>query len=86
MEDRVFLNYEQAVAMLPDKDTIHTFINIGGVLIGADWNRISVLEELAHSKPELSGTIATSIGHGIVFERGGDYVFVETRVLETDKN
>lgn len=78
-EERVFLTYDQAVAMLPDGDTIHTLINAGGAIIGADWNRISILEELAQHKPELSGTIATSMGHGIVFERGGDYVFVETK-------
>lgn len=65
-DERVFLTYEEAEAMLPDGDTIHTFAGGGMMLIGADWDRKSVLELFKTGKPELAGEMATSMGHGIV--------------------
>lgn len=64
--DRVFLTFEEAEAMLPDGDTIHTFASSTGMVIGADWDRKSVLELLKTGKPELAGDMATSMGHGLV--------------------
>ena len=63
---RVFLSYEEAEAMLPDGDTIHTFAGGGMMLIGADWSRKDVLELFKTGKPELAGDMATSMGHGLV--------------------
>jgi hypothetical protein len=65
--NRVFLSYEDAVAMLPDGDPIHTFVNPGmNMLVGADWSRDSILEILKNGRPELSGDAATGMGHGLV--------------------
>ena len=36
------------------------------MVIGADWDRESVLELLRTGHPELAGDMATSMGHGIV--------------------
>lgn len=70
--DRVFLSYEEAVAMLPDKKDIHTFVQGGMALMGADWDRKSILELLKTGRPELSGEMATSMGHGMVAFRKVD--------------
>lgn len=65
--ERVKLTYDQAVAMLPDGDMIHTFMNPnGGMLIGADHSRESILNTLKTGRPELAGEAAKSMGHGIV--------------------
>lgn len=65
--ERVYLSYDEAVAMLPDGDEIHTFVNpTGGMMVGADWSRESVLELFKTGLPEIAGEMATSMGHGIV--------------------
>lgn len=78
-DERVYLNYEQAAAMLPDGDTIHAFRNSGGILVGADWDRASVLEALRTGRPELAGEQATSMDHGLVAWDEHGPVFFETK-------
>jgi hypothetical protein len=74
------LAYAQAVAMLPDGEQVHTFANPdGGMLLGADWDRAAVLELLREGRPELSGSAATRMGHGIVAFRPSGPVFIATR-------
>ena len=73
------LSFEKAVAMLPESDTIHTFVNPGAsMLIGADWSRKQVLETFKKFTPELSGKEASSMKHGIVIWDGKKHVFFET--------
>jgi hypothetical protein len=82
-EERVVLTVEQAVAMLPDGDSIHTFLD-GVALIGADWSREEILEGFNTAESiELAGPTATSMGHGLVFlDNRGIWVFVETKKVE----
>jgi len=63
--EREYLTVEQAEAMLPDGDDIHTFRNAGSILVGADWRRARILEVLRQYRPELSGPTATSMNHGL---------------------
>lgn len=79
-ERRMFLDYEEAVAMLADGDMIHTFTNpSASVLVGADWDRAEILEIL-RGHVELAGPQATAMGHGLVVERGpGEWLYIETR-------
>jgi hypothetical protein len=77
---RVQLTYEQAVAMLPDGEQVHTFLDGGLALIGADWDREQVLALLRTGAPEMSGEQATAMGHGLVaFRPDAGPVFIETR-------
>lgn len=65
---REFVTYEQAVAMLPDDDEIHTFVNsAANILLGADWSREDVLEFFRKhdGEIELSGENATRMKHGL---------------------
>lgn len=78
--DRVQLTYDEAVAMLPEGDMVHTFINgLPGMIIGANWEREKLLEAFRSFRTELSGEMAQSMGHGLVFHDGHHYVFVETK-------
>jgi len=80
--ERVYLTYEQAIAMLVDGDSIHAFRNTGNVLIGADWGRDDVLSVLRDGKPELAGVNATEFGHGIVAWDKYGPVFFQTKSTE----
>lgn len=75
------LSLDEAVALLPDGDDIHAFVNPAGILVGADWKRGRILDLLRNGKPELSGTEATASGHGIVAFREDGPVFIETRAV-----
>lgn len=83
-EERVPLAYDEAVAMLPDGDYVHTFLGGGMALIGADWKREDILTLLQAGKPELSGSNATALGHGIVAWSRNQPIFIETRKEESD--
>lgn len=79
-DGRVFLTNEQAIAMLPDGDYIHTFRQtVSGVILGVNRERGEILAAIAKFKPELSGDVAASIGHGLVIEDGRGFIFIETR-------
>ena len=73
--------YDEAVAMLPDGDKIHTFRNPGiGMLIGADHARTGLLDRLrAASVIHRTGGVAASMHHGLAIEDGHGFLFIETR-------
>jgi hypothetical protein len=77
-----FLTYDEAVALLPGGERIHTFMQAGPVVIGADWDRAKILELLREAGPEIevTGPSAQSMGHGLAAYRAdGEPVFIETR-------
>jgi len=79
-DSRQYLTYDEAVALLPDGEDIHTFLNPNGTLLGADWPRQKILEALRAGKPELSGMLASRMNHGITMWReGGGFLFIATR-------
>jgi hypothetical protein len=81
-DDRiVLLSYEEAVALLPDGDRIHTFLDAGIGIIGADWDRAEILRLLERTgRREVTGPAAQSYGHGLAATReDGTPVFIKTR-------
>jgi hypothetical protein len=74
------LSYEEAVALLPDGDRIHTFLD-AGILVGADWDRAEILRLLERTeRREVTGPAAQSFGHGLAAYRGDSVpVFIKTR-------
>jgi len=71
------LTFDAAVALLPDGEYIHTFRNPGGMLLGADLPRDSILEIIKENGAELSGELATRMGHGLaVYD--GKWLFIAT--------
>lgn len=80
--ERVPLTAEQAIESLPDGDDIHTFLNPApSVIIGADWQRDSVLRAIREAATvEIAGPGARGMGHGLaIVKRGGERVFVAAR-------
>lgn len=73
------LTYDDAVAMLPDGDTIHTFRSTPIALIGCDWDRKDLLSAIRDGDPQLGGQACTAMGHGLVIYAGGEPLFVETK-------
>lgn len=80
-DEKELLTYDEAVALLPDGERIHTFLDANGVLLGADWGRAKVLALLkASDTREVTGPSAQAIGHGLAaFRADGVPVFIETR-------
>lgn len=79
-KEKTFIDYEEAVSMLPDSETIHTFVNPGvGMLVGADWDRKDILKAFETHRPCLTGPQATAMKHGLSFWDGTRNVFVETK-------
>jgi hypothetical protein len=77
--ERVKLTAEQAIAMLPDGEQIHTFRNPApSLMIGADWDRADVVKAIRKHGVELSGEAATAAGYGLaLFD--GSWLFIKTR-------
>lgn len=86
MENRTFISYEEAVSLLPDGDVIHTFRSSNsGIILGADWDRENLLNAIKTYKPELSGKIATKLGHGLCIIDEVGHLFIETKRNEDEK-
>ncbi len=79
-DEKVMLTADQAIAMLPAKETIHTFVNpAAGMLLGASWTREYTLQAIgASTHIELTGPSAASMGHHFVIEHKGRAVYIES--------
>lgn len=81
---KIYLTAEQAISILPDSDSVHTFYNPGFGLIGADWSKADITDKLQNSDIiELTGPGARGMGHGIcAYNKTAKYqneiLFVET--------
>lgn len=83
---KIFLTPEQAIDLLPERDSIHTICTPGlGIMFGADWTREDVIEAL--KKPdvtiEVTGNISRGMGHGICMYPPDPY-YDQLRFIETD--
>lgn len=78
-DDRVVLSKEQAISMLSDDETIHTYRNAGFMLVGCDWDRAELLEAIEKNECELGGPMCQQMRHGLVIHIGDSPLFVECR-------
>jgi hypothetical protein len=81
-DDIQLLTYDEAVALLPDGEQIHTFIQAGPAIIGADWERADVLALLRRTgRREVTGEAAQGMGHGLAASLPvtDEPLFIETR-------
>lgn len=76
---------DQAKAMLPDGDTVHTFVNPGGILIGADWRRARAEAFIDQYEVGLSGEQATRMKHGLYVNDGSKLIFIETKEADNGR-
>lgn len=81
---KTYITIEQAISVLPDGDTVHTFYNPGFGLVGADWSKEDITDKLRRSDIiELTGAAARGMGHGIgAYDKNAKYqsdiLFIET--------
>lgn len=82
---KTYITAEQAISVLPDGDTVHTFYNpVSFGLIGADWGKEDITDKLRRSDIiELTGPGARGMGHGIcAYNKDAKYqsdiLFIET--------
>lgn len=86
MSNKVFLTAEQAMSILPDRDSIHTFYNSASCLIGADWSRTDIVDKLRKSDViELTGELARRSGHGICAYNKDTKFHDQILFIETDE-
>jgi hypothetical protein len=78
MSAPINLTFGEAVKLLPEGDSIHTFRNPrGGMILGADWDRASLLEAMRESSHiQVTGAMAQSMGHGLAINADG-VLFIE---------
>lgn len=86
-----FITAEEAINVLPEGKTIHTFLSNGVMLVGADWDREDVLEKINDPEYliEITGPESRSLGHGLAVyhkncTRLSDVLFVETDKEQLD--
>ena len=81
---KIYITTEQAISVLPDGDTVHTFYSPGFGLVGADWRKEDITDKLRRSDIiELTGPAARGMGHGMcVYSKDtkwqSDILFIET--------
>lgn len=75
---RLMIPLEEAVKLLPDGNSIHTFRNPGpAILVGADWSRAEILKALQRADEiHVTGEGAQGMGHGLWIATGGG-LFIE---------
>lgn len=80
-ETKDTLTLDEALAALPDGDSVHTFLG-GFPLIGADWPREKLIDALRESPSvSITGPMAQGMGHGMACRHPttGGTLFIETR-------
>lgn len=81
---KAYISPEQAISVLPDGDSVHTFYNPGFGLVGADWSKEEIVDKLRNSdRIELTGPMVRNMGHGIcAYSKDAKYqsdiLFIET--------
>jgi len=79
IDEAVKLSPEDLDKMMPEGDQVHTYMQGGFTLIGADLDRLEVLKAATEYGCELSGVQATAMKHGAVtWTEDGSPVFIET--------
>lgn len=87
---RKILTIEQAIDILPQKEQIHCFRDVGFGLVGADWNKEKVVETLKGAEVvEIGGERCKASKHALVCvpknaKVQSDLYFFESRVDKID--
>lgn len=84
---KYLLTTDEAIALLPDGQTVHTFMSPAvNTLVGADWTRDEIIELVTKCETQLSGEAAKGMKHGIAaFRPKIGFVFIETNMEKLAK-
>ena len=79
-DTKVILTTEEALSMLPDGDSIHTFRSNHMCLIGADYERVELIKKIKENQCEIGGDQCQKMNHGlVVWTSKNDPLFLECR-------
>lgn len=68
----------EAISILKPGETVHCLMNPSvNVLVGADWDRKSVIEAIEKGAAELAGKQAMAMGHGLCIDQNKFFETVE---------
>ena len=81
--DRVPVPLDEAIERLADNDgQVHTLRDAGVAMIGADWDRDTLVAAMQKHGVEESGPAATAARHGLVLIDEHGPLFIETREVQ----
>lgn len=79
MSDKIMITADQAIALLPDRESIHSFRQAGPVLIGCDSDREDIIERIrATDHCEIGGPACKAMDHALVIRDDNAALFIET--------
>lgn len=77
-DDRRVVPIEEAIERIGDGEHVHTFRSGPSMIIGADWDRASLIEAMRKNGVEEAGAGASAMGHTLVIVNcGGSPLFIE---------
>jgi len=77
-EQKVSVDYVDAVAMLAEDEFIHTFMNPwANMLMGADKSRESIINEMQDADIQIGGKMCRAMGHGLVMKTNEKTLFIQ---------
>lgn len=85
MKKKRYITADEAIALLPEKEYIHTFYNTPPMLCGADWDKQEVIDKLKTAdKIELAGEMARNMNHGLAVYNNNTKMQSEILFVETE--
>lgn len=79
-DEKEITSFVLAVAQLPDNDRVHTFRQVGGILLGADYGRPALILEMQQAKEiHVTGPAAQAMNHGLAIFDDHGWLFIETK-------
>ena len=80
-----FITVQEAISLLPASENVHTFYNEPLALIGADWTKDEIIDEIRRADIiELTGEESRKLNHGIAIYKKGTKRQDEILFIETD--
>lgn len=87
MKKKRYITADEAIALLPEKEYIHTFYNTPPMLCGADWDKQEVIDKLkVADKIEIAGETARNMDHGLAVYNNDTKMQSEILFVETDSD
>ena len=78
-DEKEVIAFDDAAKLLPDAEQVHTFRQAGSIILGADWDKTSLLDAMRKA-PEIqvTGPQAQAMKHGLCIVDDHGPLFIET--------
>lgn len=79
-DDKKQISFDDAVKLLPDGDTVHTFRQTDFAILGADHKRETLLDAMRKAQDiDVTGEQAQAMNHGLAIHDEHGWLFIATR-------